>query len=188
MPAAVLNRAKNRRVAVIAGAGVAAMVGLAYASVPLYALFCQATGFGGTTQRAAAAPDHTIARSFTIRFDANIAASLNWKFQPVQTTMRVKAGEQAMAAYRATNLGAATSTGTAVFNVTPPGAGIYFNKIQCFCFTEQKLAAHQSEELPVMFFVDPDIAQDPDLATLDEIVLSYTFYPAGAPAPAAQIN
>jgi cytochrome c oxidase assembly protein subunit 11 len=173
--------AKNFRVAALAGATAAAMLGLAYASVPLYRLFCQATGFGGTTQISAAAPRETSERTIAIRFDANTAASLDWNFHAAQLEMKVKLGEQAMAYYRATNIGGRDLTGTAVFNVTPVSAGVYFNKIQCFCFTEQTLKPGESAELPVVFFVDPAIADDPDASGIDTITLSYTFYPVDEP-------
>ena len=175
------DRAKNVRVAALAGATAVAMLGLAYASVPLYRLFCQVTGFGGTTQIAAAAPARSSERSIAVRFDANTAASLGWNFHAVQLEMKVKLGEQAMAHYRATNTGSRELTGTATFNVTPAAAGAYFNKIQCFCFTEQTLKPGESADLPVVFFVDPAIADDPDASGIDTITLSYTFYPVDEP-------
>jgi cytochrome c oxidase assembly protein subunit 11 len=153
---------KNRRVAAIAGCVAVGMVGLAYASVPLYNMFCAATGFGGTPQRAAAAPESATGKFITIRFDANTAGSLGWNFRPVQSVMKVKIGEQKLAHYSATNNSGKTLTGTAVFNVTPAEAGAYFNKIQCFCFTEQTLKPGESADLPVDFFVDPAILDDPD--------------------------
>ncbi len=161
--------------------GAALMLGLAYASVPLYRLFCQTTGFGGTTQRAEKAPDNTSEQTVTVRFDANSASSLAWTFHAEQTAMTVKFGEQAMALYRATNVSNQTLTGSAVFNVSPPGAGIYFNKIQCFCFTEQTLEPGASADLPVVFFVDPDMLNDDDAKGIREITLSYTFYPVDKP-------
>jgi cytochrome c oxidase assembly protein subunit 11 len=172
------DRARNFRVAALAGATAAAMLGLAYASVPLYRLFCQATGFGGTTQIAAAAPEQTSQRMIAIRFDANTAGSLGWNFHAAQLEMKVKLGEQAMAHYRATNITGRQLTGSAVFNVTPVSAGVYFNKIQCFCFSEQTLKPGESVDMPVVFFVDPAIAEDPDAGSIDTITLSYTFYPA----------
>ena len=172
---------KNRRTALVAASVAASMLGLAYASVPLYALFCQVTGFGGTTQRADAAPETSSERAITIRFDANTAGSLGWSFNPEQLETKVKLGEQGMAFYRATNTSKKTVTGTAVFNVTPISAGIYFNKIQCFCFTEQTLAPGESVEMPVVFFVDPAIADDADTKLIDTITLSYTFYPVDQP-------
>jgi len=169
---------RNRRVA-FGAAGVAlAMVGLAYASVPLYRLFCQATGFGGTTQRADQAPAAATDRQMTIRFDANTAASLPWSFHPEQLELTVKVGEQNLAFYKARNLSDREVKGSAVFNVTPGEAGAYFTKVDCFCFTEQRLGPGESLEMPVAFFVDPAIEQDPDMRTLTTITLSYTFYPA----------
>jgi cytochrome c oxidase assembly protein subunit 11 len=155
------------------------MVGLAYASVPLYRMFCQVTGFGGTTQRAEAAPEKTVERRMTILFDANTAGSLPWTFEPVQRSLEVKVGEENFAYYRATNNSDHVVTGSAVFNVTPDTAGAYFNKIQCFCFTKQTLKAGESIELPVSFFVDPAIVEDYGLDNVNTITLSYTFYPAG---------
>ncbi|MGE0006146.1 MAG: cytochrome c oxidase assembly protein [Parvibaculaceae bacterium] len=173
--------ARNRKVAAVSALAVAAMIGLAYASVPLYRAFCQATGFGGTTQRAEAAPEKTLDRRMTIRFDANTAATLPWTFEPVQRSLEVKVGEENFAYYRATNRSDHAITGSAVFNVTPDTAGAYFNKIQCFCFTEQTLKAGETVEMPVSFFVDPAIAEDRDLDKVDTITLSYTFYPADEP-------
>jgi cytochrome c oxidase assembly protein subunit 11 len=173
------NSAKNRKVAFMSAIVVAAMVGLAYASVPLYRLFCQVTGFGGTTQRAEAAPEKTADRRMTILFDANTAGSLPWTFEPVQRSLRVKVGEENFAYYRATNRSSHAVTGSAVFNVTPDTAGAYFNKIECFCFTEQTLKAGESVEMPVSFFVDPAIVDDHGLDKLTTITLSYTFYPVG---------
>ena len=188
---------KNRRVAAAALAVSAAMLGLAYASVPLYRMFCQATGLGGTTQRAEQAPaplNGGAAADMTVRFDANVSASLKWNFHPVQPLLTVKIGEQAMAHYRATNSTGRTLTGSAIFNVTPESAGAYFNKIECFCFTEQTLKPGETVDLPVVFFVDPDILNDPDTRSISEITLSYTFYPvdkprtlSAAPAAAASI-
>jgi cytochrome c oxidase assembly protein subunit 11 len=175
------NSAKNRKVAVMSALLVAAMVGLAYASVPLYRMFCQVTGFGGTTQRAEAAPEKTVERRMTILFDANTAGSLPWTFEPVQRSLTITVGEENFAYYRATNNSDHALTGSAVFNVTPDTAGAYFNKIQCFCFTEQTLKAGESVEMPVSFFVDPAIVEDPGFDKISTITLSYTFYPAGEP-------
>jgi cytochrome c oxidase assembly protein subunit 11 len=171
------NRAKNRKVAFLSVLFVAAMVGLAYASVPLYRMFCQVTGFGGTTQRAEAAPEKTVDRHMTIRFDANTAPSLPWIFEPVQRTLDVKIGAENFAYYRATNTSDHPMTGSAVFNVAPDTAGAYFNKIECFCFTEQTLKPGESVKMPVVFYVDPKIRQDDATRGIDEITLSYTFYP-----------
>jgi cytochrome c oxidase assembly protein subunit 11 len=168
---------KNLRTAVIAASVAIGMVGLSYAAVPLYRMFCQVTGFGGTTQRADAAPAEASTKTMVVRFDANTSETLHWAFHPEQQVVTVKIGEQNLAAYKATNLSDKPLTGSAVFNVTPPQAGAYFNKIQCFCFTEQTLQPGQSIDLPVSYFVDPDILNDPDAAGIKEITLSYTFYP-----------
>lgn len=178
MTAAPQHR-NNLRVAAIAAGISFSMLGLAYASVPLYRLFCQVTGFGGTTQRADAAPEQASEQTITVRFDANTAASLGWGFHAVQPSLKVRIGEQNMAHYKATNTSGKVSTGSAVFNVTPVSAGAYFNKIQCFCFTEQTLQPGESVDMPVVFFVDPGILSDPDTRAINEITLSYTFYPAG---------
>lgn len=172
---------KNRRVALISAAVVVGMVGLAYASVPLYQLFCQVTGFGGTTQRAEAAPEKTVDRRMTILFDANTAGSLPWTFEPVQRSLEVKVGEESFAYYRATNNSDHAITGSAVFNVTPDTTGAYFNKIECFCFTQQTLKPGQSVEMPVSFFIDPAIVEDRGLDNINTITLSYTFYPSDEP-------
>lgn len=181
MKIVVPNPRKNRRVAAIMVSVFAGMVGLSYASVPLYRAFCQATGFGGTTQRADAAPDVATEKFITVRFDANTAGSLGWKFLPAQTVMKVKIGEQNMAHYTATNLTNTETTGSAIFNVSPAEAGAYFDKIQCFCFTKQTLKAGETADLPVVFFVDPAILDDPDSKAVSEITLSYTFFPADKP-------
>ena len=189
MKRVVPNPAKNRRVALIAAAGFCFMVGAAYASVPLYKIFCQTTGFGGTTQRAAKAPDVASDKIISVRFDANTSSGLSWRFQPKQTTMQVKIGEQNMAYFEAKNLGDKVSTGSAIYNVSPPTAGRFFDKIQCFCFTKQTLKPGETAEFPVVFFIDPDILKDADGKGTEEITLSYTFYPADSPQLAqAQAN
>jgi cytochrome c oxidase assembly protein subunit 11 len=175
-----MSAAKNRRVALSALTLTFAMLGLSYAAVPFYKAFCQATGFGGTTQRADAAPAKSTDQFISIRFDANTSGALTWDFHPRQSEMKIKIGEQAMAYFDAKNIGANTLTGSAVFNVTPPAAGAYFNKIQCFCFTKQTLKAGEAKEFPVMYFVDPAILDDADAKGIHEITLSYTFYPAEA--------
>ncbi len=171
---------RNTRTALLMALLAAAMVGLAFASVPLYRLFCEVTGFGGTTQRADRAPG-AIAGEVGVRFDANIHPGLPWRFEPVQRTVRIPPGGKTQIFYRATNLVARPTTGQAVFNVTPDKAGRYFKKIECFCFTEQTLKAGQSADMPVVFFVDPKIRKDPDTRDIDEITLSYTFYPVETP-------
>jgi len=170
------SRRANRRIAVALMGVVVAMVGAAYAAVPLYQLFCQVTGFGGTTQVAAAAPETVGERVFTIRFNADVDPGLPWAFQPVERSMTVKVGESGLAFFRAVNLTARQTAGTATFNVTPEIAGAYFNKIDCFCFTQQTLAAHQEADMPVSFFVDPAILDDPEASKIEEITLSYTFF------------
>jgi cytochrome c oxidase assembly protein subunit 11 len=176
----------NKRVAVMCASMAAGMVGLAYASVPLYAMFCQATGYNGTTQRATAPSSVVVDRKITVMFDANVNGNLPWTFEPVQRTIEVKLGETAMAFYRATNKSKHAVTGRAVYNVTPETAGIHFNKIACFCFTEQTLQAGESVEMPVTFFVDPALATDTDARAIKTIVLSYTFQQSVAePKPAA---
>jgi cytochrome c oxidase assembly protein subunit 11 len=169
---------RNAKTAMIMAVIVAAMIGLAFASSPLYRLFCEATGFGGTPLRAEEAPG-AVAGQVGVRFDANVHPGLPWRFEPKQTTVRVKPGARTTIYYRAQNLSAKTITGQAVFNVSPDQAGKYFKKIQCFCFTEQTLKAGESKDMPVIFFVDPAIEKDPDTKGIDEITLSYTFYPAG---------
>ena len=154
------------------------MLGLAFASVPLYRVFCQVTGFGGTTQRAEAAPGATPqAGTISVRFDANVDSALPWQFEPVQERVRIVPGARTRILYRATNLVARPTTGQAVFNVSPAEVGQYFSKIECFCFTEQTLKGGQSVDMPVVFFVDPKLRDDPDAGNVDEITLSYTFYP-----------
>jgi cytochrome c oxidase assembly protein subunit 11 len=156
---------------------VAGMVGLSFASVPLYRLFCQATGLGGTTQRAAIAPARAAATALlTIRFDAETAPDLGWEFRPLQSNVTVHPGEQRQIFYRAVNKSAAPVTGSATYNVTPAKAGIYFDKLQCFCFSEQYLAAGESADMGVTFFVDPDILTDQNTSDVRTITLSYTMF------------
>jgi cytochrome c oxidase assembly protein subunit 11 len=175
--------ARNRRVALFAALFVAAMVGLAFASAPLYRLFCEATGFDGTTGRALKAPG-AVAGQIGVRFDANVAPTLAWRFEPEQERVSVKPGAKTQIFYDATNLTARTITGQAVFNVTPVQAGKYFSKIACFCFTEQTLKPGEKVRMPVVFFVDPKLRTDPDTRDIDEITLSYTFYPVETAAAA----
>ena len=155
---------------------VAAMVGLSFAAVPLYRMFCQATGYGGTPQRVEQASDTVLDRTIRIRFDANVAPGLPWKFEPVDRVIEVKIGETSLAFFKATNTGTTPVSGTAGFNVSPEIAGAYFKKIECFCFKEQMLAAGSSIEMPVSFFIDPALVDDSDAKNIPEITLSYTFY------------
>jgi cytochrome c oxidase assembly protein subunit 11 len=166
----------NKTLALGLGGVVVAMVALSFAAVPLYRIFCQVTGFGGTTQVAKDAPGATGDRHFKIRFNADVNPELDWAFQPQQREMTVQMGEAGLAFYRAENRAEQAVTGTATFNVTPLKAGQYFNKIECFCFTEQRLAAGEAVDMPVTFFVDPAIADDPNLAEVTTITLSYTFF------------
>lgn len=178
-PTPALERTRaNGRVALLLTGLVAGMVGLSFASVPLYRLFCQVTGYGGTTRVAEAAPETVSDRVITVRFNSDIDPDLPWAFQPAQRAVDVRVGESALAFYRAQNLGAAPVTGTASFNVTPLKAGPYFSKVDCFCFTEQKLAAGEEVDMGVSFFVDPAILEDPNLDEVTAITLSYTFFRA----------
>ena len=173
---------RNGRTAALMALLAVAMVGLAFASVPLYRLFCQVTGFGGTTMRAAEGSEPgAVGRMISVRFDANVASDLGWRFRPVDSTRRVAIGSRNIALYEARNLTGRTVVGTATFNVTPSQAGQYFTKIQCFCFTEQRLAPGQEVRMPVVFFVDPAILDDPGARDISEITLSYTFYPVDQP-------
>jgi cytochrome c oxidase assembly protein subunit 11 len=167
---------RKRITAWIATGTVAAMVALSFAAVPLYRKFCQVTGFEGTTQRALRAPGAVAGRDITVRFNADIDENIPWRFEPEQTAVKIAVGQSATAFFRARNLSGETVIGSAVFNVTPLKAGLYFDKIQCFCFTEQKLAPGATAELPVTFFVDPAIMKDRNLDDVTTITLSYTFY------------
>lgn len=166
----------NLMVAIACFGLVAGMIGMAYASVPLYRLFCQVTGYGGTTQVGVAAPGHALDEVATIRFDSNVMAGLNWSFNPAHGPVEVRIGETGMAYYKATNLSDVATSGTAVFNVTPTWAGQYFVKLECFCFTEQTLAPGETVDMPVQFYVDPEIVNNEAFAALDTITLSYSFY------------
>ena len=173
---------RNKFTAFAAASVVAGMVGMSYAAVPLYELFCQVTGFGGTPQRADSAPQQVLDRDVTVRLNADVGSGLAWKFEPLQRDVTLKVGEEALAFYRATNMSDKPVVGMATFNVTPDKVGQYFNKIACFCFTEQRLEPGQSIDMPVSFFVDPRIAQDRNLDDVSDITLSYTFFPVDKPA------
>ncbi|WP_326525367.1 cytochrome c oxidase assembly protein [Sphingomonas sp.] len=166
------------RTALFAVAGVAAMTGLGFASVPLYDLFCAATGLGGTTQRGEAAPGATGNR-ITVAFDSNVSPKLAWKFRPEVERTTVDVGARDMEFFVATNTSDKPVTGTATYNVSPAQAGRYFTKIECFCFTEQVLQPGESVRMPVIFYVDPKLLDDPNARDIDTITLSYTFYPTG---------
>jgi cytochrome c oxidase assembly protein subunit 11 len=181
---------RNLRTGLYAAAGAAAMLGLGYASVPLYRMFCQVTGFGGTTMvasesKAAAAAAAATGQRISIRFDASTEAGMPWTFQPSQATDTVTIGERDIATYVARNNSDRPITGVATFNVVPEQAGRYFNKIQCFCFTEQTLAPGQEVTMPVLYFVDPAMLNDPNMKGVEQITLSYTFHRTEAPLAAA---
>ena len=188
MAAAVSQQSRALRTALIAAAAAFGMLGLGFASVPLYRIFCAATGYGGTTQKATEAqlekvveaehraPD-AATRTLSIRFDSNIAPGFPWRFYPEKKRMRLDVGARSMAIFIAKNLSDKPVTGRAVFNVTPAVAGAYFNKIQCFCFTEQTLQPGQQVRMPVLYYIDPAFLKDADNKDTQEITLSYTFYP-----------
>ena len=167
---------KNFALALNLTAIVAGMFLLAYASVPLYRLFCQATGYNGTTQEAKHAPGHVIDREITIRFNADTAPGLPWQFEPGEKSIKVKVGQQSLTHYVAKNLSNQPVTGRAAYNVLPLTAGAYFVKIQCFCFTEQTLQPRAKVNMPVVFYIDPSIIHDRDMDNVKTITLSYTFF------------
>ncbi len=168
----------NQRVAIAVVAVVVLMVGLSFAAVPLYALFCKATGYAGTPQVAHGNADHLGKRSLMVRFDANVAPGLAWTFEPETDSLSVRTGDIVTVYFKATNLSATESAAVAAFNVTPELTGAWFNKISCFCFNEQRLGAHESAEMPVVFFLDPALETDPSMTAIDTLTLSYTFFPA----------
>ena len=180
-------RNRNRRVGAYALAGALAMLGLGYASVPLYRLFCQVTGFQGTTQRATeqeAAGIKVSPVTISVRFDGNVDRDLPWDFKPAQVTQTVHLGARTLAVYTAKNLSDRPITGRASFNVSPDDAGKFFNKIQCFCFTEQTLQPGQEVRMPVTYYVDPAILQDEDGKNIKQITLSYVFHEDRSAIPA----
>jgi cytochrome c oxidase assembly protein subunit 11 len=174
-------RRRDIMVAAACGAFVAVMVGAAYAAVPLYSWFCRTTGFGGTPQIATAAPSHIVDRKLKVRFDANTAGGLPWRFEPEQGSVEVRIGEVVTMNYKVVNESARETAGVASYNVSPPTVGAYFSKINCFCFTEQRLKAGEARDMTVVFFVDPGLAKDAEQDGLDTITLSYTMYPVRQP-------
>jgi cytochrome c oxidase assembly protein subunit 11 len=172
------DRRRDVLVAAACGVFVAVMLGAAYAAVPLYNWFCRTTGFGGTTQVATAAPAHILDRKLKVRFDANVVGGLPWRFEPEQTSIEVKIGEVVTVNYRVVNESARETVGIASYNVSPPTAGAYFSKINCFCFIDQRLKAGEKRDMAVVFFVDPELVKDSEHDGLDTITLSYTMYPA----------
>ena len=174
----------NRITAIVCGGVFFGMIGLSYASVPLYALFCQVTGYGGTTQRVEQYSDRILDRKIHVRFDANTNGIL-WDFEPVQREVEFRIGETTQVSYRATNRASTPNTGKATFNVTPELAGAYFNKVECFCFTDTTLKPGESVDMPVVFYIDPAIVDVPELKHLKTITLSYTFFQSDAEKPVA---
>jgi cytochrome c oxidase assembly protein subunit 11 len=178
-------RGSRRDLAVAAACGVfvAVMVGASYAAVPLYSWFCRTTGFGGTTQVAHAPPTRESGRVVTVRFDSNVAPGLPWSFEPERRTIDVHLGEVVTVYYTVTNQAARMTTGQAGYNVTPPTVGAYFDKINCFCFTQQTMKPGETRDMAVVFYVDPKLAEDAEQDALGNITLSYTFYPVSGPSP-----
>jgi len=175
---------RDAMVASMCGFVVVLMIGASYAAVPFYNWFCRATGFNGTTQVAEAAPTSApLGRTVAVRFDSNVAGGLPWKFEPEKTEINIKIGEVVTVYYTVTNQSARTTTGQAAYNVAPLTVGKYFEKINCFCFTEQTMAPGETRQMPVVFYVDPSVVKDSDNDGLNTITLSYTFYPVRDPAP-----
>lgn len=179
---------RNASVATACVVFVGAMVGMAYAAVPLYQLFCQVTGYGGTTQRVEQLSDVVLDRTINVTFDANASSGLNWDFKAVDKKVTPKIGETVQITYTATNNSSHPVTGEAVFNVTPGEAGAYFNKVQCFCFTKTTLQPGETLEMPVVFFVDPAIVEADETKGIGTITLSYTFYPRNDQEPVAVLS
>ena len=175
----------NRLIVSICLGFLGGMLGMSYAAVPLYDMFCKVTGYGGTTQRVTQYSDRVLDREITVRFDANVAGGIPWDFKPVAREIKVKIGETAQAHYTATNMFSVPSGGRATFNVTPDMAGAYFNKVECFCFTDTTLMPGESLDMPVVFYVDPDIVDVPELKNITTITLSYTFFPIDVEKPVA---
>lgn len=178
-----LNR-RNQRIVIIALVFVFGMLGLSFAAVPLYRVFCKVTGLGGTTQTAAASPDQIPAnsRNIEIRFDSMVDAHLPWEFKPEKPSITLKIGQTGFTSYMARSLSDQTSAGVAVYNVVPLKAGKYFVKTQCFCFSDQTLRPHETAHMPIVFYVKPEMLDDPNMKDVQEITLSYRFYPAGSKA------
>lgn len=173
----------NRAIVLMCLAFLGAMLGMSYAAVPLYDLFCRVTGYGGTTQRVTQYSDTVLDREITVRFDANVAGGLPWDFKPAMRDVTLKIGETAQAHYQATNVASKPTSGRATFNVTPQLAGAYFMKVECFCFTDNELTPGETLDMPVVFYVDPAIVDVPELKNIHTITLSYTFFPLDRDAP-----
>ncbi len=184
-----MPRSRNARTAAVLSAVVVGMIGLSFASVPLYRIFCQVTGFGGTTQVAEALPDAPAsARVIEVRFNADVDPDLPWSFQPVQRSVSLRVGEPGLAYFRARNLGDRAFVGSATFNVTPLKTGEYFTKVQCFCFEEQRLEPGEDVDMPVSFYIDPEILEDRNVDEVKTITLSYTFYRQRDDEPEAAVK
>ena len=168
---------KNRKTAVTFASIAAIMVGMSFAAVPAYRAFCSVTGFGGTTQRATSGANKVLDRMVTVRFDGTVSDGLAWRFKPEQQSQTLHIGETSIAYFEAENLSGKKLTGRAAFNVSPSKAGVYFKKIQCFCFTEQTLEPGEKVDMPVTYFVDPALADDRNLDEVETITLAYTFFP-----------
>ncbi|WVT74101.1 cytochrome c oxidase assembly protein [Sinorhizobium chiapasense] len=188
LPETTPKQRSNRVVVGTCLAFVAGMVGMAYAAVPLYDMFCRVTGYNGTTQRVEQASDVILDEKVKVTFDANTSGGLPWEFKPVQRDIDIRIGETVQVMYRAKNLSSKPTTGQATFNVTPMQAGTYFNKVQCFCFTETTLQPGEEMEMPVVFFVDPDIVKAVETKDIKTLTLSYTFYPREPSKPVAQVK
>jgi cytochrome c oxidase assembly protein subunit 11 len=171
------NDSRNLAVALACSAVVGVMTGAAFAAVPLYDWFCRTTGFGGTPQVASSAPGEVLGRTVLVRFDANVSGGLPWRFEPETNSIEVRVGETVTMNYNITNLSARETVGQASYNVSPPTVGAYFTKINCFCFTDQRLKPGETREMPVVFYVDPQLVKDSELDSLNTITLSYTMYP-----------
>jgi cytochrome c oxidase assembly protein subunit 11 len=178
-------RRRDMLVAFLCGGLVAAMVGLSFAAVPFYSWFCRTTGYGGTTQVTTALPTHATDRLVTVRFDSNVAAGLPWRFEPERRTLDVRLGEVVTVYYKVVNQSGRATAGQAGYNVSPPTTGIYFEKINCFCFTQQTMKAGEARDMAVVFYVDPKLATDAEQDRVKMITLSYTFYPVRVPDEAA---
>lgn len=178
---------RNRRISAFAAVATAClMLGMSFAAVPLYRAFCAMTGYGGTTQRAASAPAAPGKRTLVVRFDSNVGGGLPWRFTAETAQVSVRTGETATVFYRVTNESDREIVATAAYNVTPDQAGSYFDKVSCFCFSEQKLGPHESAEWPVVFFLDPALEKDESMAKVEQLTLSYTFFETKKPARTAQ--
>lgn len=172
----VLNRS-NRTVALVCVAVLGSMLGMSYAAVPLYDMFCRVTGYGGRTQQTTQYSQTILDKTIKVRFDANVAAGLPWKFRPLEREVTIKIGETTQVAFEARNVFTKPTSGRASFNVTPPLAGAYFMKMECFCFTDNELAPGEMLDMPVVFYIDPEIVNLPEMKNIDAITLSYTFFP-----------